>query len=36
MSQFAISVSGLTKDYNGLRALDHATFEVPFGTICGF
>ena len=36
MSQFAISVSGLTKDYEGLRALDHATFEVPFGTICGF
>ena len=32
----AISVSGLTKDYDGLRALDHATFEVPVGTICGF
>ena len=32
----AISVTGLTKDYDGLRALDHATFEVPFGTICGF
>ena len=32
----AISVTGLTKDYDGLRALDHATFEVPTGTICGF
>ncbi|NDE71115.1 MAG: ATP-binding cassette domain-containing protein [Actinobacteria bacterium] len=32
----AINVVGLTKDYNGLRALDHATFEVPVGTICGF
>ena len=35
-AQQAISVSGLTKDYDGLRALDHATFEVPVGTICGF
>lgn len=32
----AISVSGLTKDYDGLRAVDHANFEVPVGTICGF
>lgn len=36
LNQKAISVSGLTKDYEGLRALDHATFEVPVGTICGF
>lgn len=35
-SGVAIEVHGLTKDYDGLRALDHATFEVPFGTICGF
>lgn len=32
----AISVSALTKDYDGLRAVDHAEFDVPVGTICGF
>lgn len=32
----AIEVHDLTKDYEGLRALDHASFEVPYGTICGF
>ena len=32
----AISVSNLTKDYGGIRAVDHASFEVPVGTICGF
>ena len=35
-SMNAISVNGLTKDYNGLRAVDHANFDVPVGTICGF
>ena len=32
----AISVSGLTKRYGDLVAVNGATFEVPLGTICGF
>ena len=35
-SELAISVADLTKDYDGLRAVDSANFEVPLGTICGF
>lgn len=34
--ELAISVEGLTKDYDGLRAVDSASFKVPLGTICGF
>ncbi len=32
----AISVSGLTKRYGDLVAVNGASFEVPLGTICGF
>ncbi|MFM7542976.1 MAG: ATP-binding cassette domain-containing protein, partial [Actinomycetales bacterium] len=32
----AISVTGLTKKYGDLTAVNGATFEVPLGTICGF
>lgn len=32
----AISVSGLTKRYGEITAVNGATFEVPLGTICGF
>ena len=35
-SELAISVADLTKDYDGLRAVDSANFKVPLGTICGF
>ncbi len=36
MPTLALSVSDLSKNYGGQRAVSHATFEVPFGTICGF
>jgi ABC-2 type transport system ATP-binding protein len=32
----AISVKDLSKTYGGRPAVSHASFEVPFGTICGF
>ena len=32
----AISVAGLSKNYDGLLAVDNASFQVPLGTICGF
>lgn len=32
----AISVTGLTKRYGEITAVNNATFEVPLGTICGF
>lgn len=32
----AIQAEGLTRDYNGLRALDHISFEVEPGEIFGF
>jgi len=32
----AISVTDLTKEYGERKALSHATFEVPLGTVCGF
>ena len=32
----AISVTGLTKRYGERLALDHATFDVPIGSVCGF
>jgi ABC-2 type transport system ATP-binding protein len=32
----AISVTGLTKRYGERLALDHATFDVPMGSVCGF
>ena len=32
----AISVRGLSKEYDGRLAVDNATFEVPSGIICGF
>ena len=35
-SGLAISVESLTKNYDGLLAVDNASFEVPLGTICGF
>ncbi len=31
-----IRVQGLTKDYDGKRALDGVTFEIPAGQICGY
>jgi ABC-2 type transport system ATP-binding protein len=36
MSNSAIEVSGLTKRYEKLTAVEAATFTVPRGTICGF
>jgi ABC-2 type transport system ATP-binding protein len=36
MSKSAIEVSGLTKRYEKLTAVEAATFTVPRGTICGF
>ena len=36
MSTPAISVDGLTKQYENLAAVKAATFTVPRGTICGF
>jgi ABC-2 type transport system ATP-binding protein len=32
----AISVTALTKRYGERLALDHATFDVPVGSVCGF
>jgi ABC-2 type transport system ATP-binding protein len=32
----AIRATGLVKDYDGLRAVDHLTFEVPAGVVAGF
>ncbi len=32
----AISVDGLTKDFAGVRAVDNASFEIPFGSVTGF
>ena len=32
----AISVTDLTKRYGERNAVDHISFEVPRGTICGF
>lgn len=32
----AISVSGITKKYGERTAVDHLTFDVPLGTVCGF
>ncbi len=32
----AISVDGLTKDFAGVRAVDNASFEIPFGAVTGF
>ncbi len=36
MSELAISVKDLTKNYGARVAVSHATFDVPYGTICGF
>ncbi|MFM6841125.1 MAG: ABC transporter ATP-binding protein [Candidatus Planktophila sp.] len=36
MSTPAISVAGLTKQYENIAAVKAATFTVPKGTICGF
>jgi ABC-2 type transport system ATP-binding protein len=36
MNSNAIEVSGLTKRYENLAAVQSATFSVPRGTICGF
>ena len=36
MSELAISVKDLTKNYGDRVAVSHVTFDVPFGTICGF
>jgi ABC-2 type transport system ATP-binding protein len=36
MNSNAIEVSGLTKRYDNLAAVQSATFSVPRGTICGF
>lgn len=36
MSTPAISVDGLTKQYENIAAVKAATFTVPKGTICGF
>ena len=36
MSAHAIEVTGLTKRYDNLTAVNAATFSVPRGTICGF
>ncbi len=36
MDSNAIEVSGLTKRYENLAAVQSATFSVPRGTICGF
>ncbi|MBN1259359.1 MAG: ABC transporter ATP-binding protein [Anaerolineae bacterium] len=32
----AIEANGLTRDYNGLRAVDHITFSVESGEVFGF
>ncbi len=32
----AIRTTELVKDYDGLRAVDHLTFEVPAGVVAGF
>ncbi len=32
----AISISGITKKYGKRTAVDHLTFDVPLGTVCGF
>ena len=36
MTPAAISVRDLTKVYGDRRAVSHATFEVPLGSVCGF
>ena len=36
MPALAISVTDLSKTYGERPAVSHASFEVPFGTICGF
>jgi ABC-2 type transport system ATP-binding protein len=36
MSDYAIEVSGLTKRYENVAAVQSASFSVPRGTICGF
>jgi ABC-2 type transport system ATP-binding protein len=36
MNSNAIEVSGLTKRYDNLAAVQSASFSVPRGTICGF
>jgi ABC-2 type transport system ATP-binding protein len=36
VSTLAISVTDLSKTYGDRPAVSHASFEVPFGTICGF
>jgi len=36
MSELAISVKDLTKNYGDRVAVSHASFDVPYGTICGF
>jgi ABC-2 type transport system ATP-binding protein len=36
MDEIAIRTEGLSRDFNGLRAVDHLTLEVPAGAIFGF
>ncbi|MDP1712781.1 MAG: ATP-binding cassette domain-containing protein [Candidatus Nanopelagicaceae bacterium] len=36
MSGLALSVLDLSKSYGEQKAVSHASFEVPFGTVCGF
>jgi ABC-2 type transport system ATP-binding protein len=36
VNNLAISTKDLTKIYGDRKALNHAVFEVPMGTICGF
>lgn len=36
MPDLALSVLDLSKNYGEQKAVAHASFEVPFGTVCGF
>lgn len=36
MPDLALSVLDLSKSYGEQKAVSHASFEVPFGTVCGF
>jgi ABC-2 type transport system ATP-binding protein len=36
MSQLAIQVEQLTRDFDGVRAVDHVTMSVPVGSVFGF
>lgn len=36
MTELAIDIKNLTKDFGNLRAVDNLTLQVPKGSICGF